>query len=678
MNMTRYRLAIDVGGTFIDFLLFDAHTGTLRMEKVLTTTRRDQAFFDGLDRLGVPLAEVASITHGSTIVLNAILQENGARVGLITTQGFRDVLELGRGNRAEIYNFMYKPPTPLVPRYLRHEVPERITHRGGVLRPLDEVAAQRVLLQLKSQGVDSVAICFLHAYANDVHERRMVDLCREHFPQAFVSCSSEIVREWREFERTSTTVLNAYTQPRLAAYLSALTQGLQQRGYGGTFCVMQSSGGVLTSAVAQRVPIRTIQSGPAGGVIGTIALGAQLGLPNLIAADVGGTSFDVALILNGQPAQRHEVKINRRPVLQPTLDIVSIGAGGGSIAWLDEGGGLRVGPHSAESDPGPVCFAKGGQRATVTDAQLVLGWLDAERYLGGRMRLDVSAAAHAIEIQIAQPLRLTLIEAARGIVQLANANMANAIRHVTVERGHDPRDFSLVCFGGGGGLFAGSLLTELEHARAIVPLYPAAFSAWGLLNADYREDVTYTGVHALANLSPAQLGNFFEPLIVDVMDRLRQMGVSDDNILIERFAELRYAGQEHPLRVPVLAADLTGFDLAQLRQRFDDAHEQAHAHALPQAAVELVHIHVSGLGKTPKPVLPELAVGLDKNNQRVERSVCFDGHTVVACPVYQRESLGTGATLHGPAIVEEWSSTVLVWPGQTLQVDSFGNLLIHA
>jgi N-methylhydantoinase A len=508
----------------------------------------------------------------------------------------------------------------------------------------------------------------------------MAEIVAELFPEAQVSISSDIVREWREFERTSTTVLNVYTKPQMAAYLSALDRGLQVRGYRGSFNIMQSSGGMTSSTMAQHAPIRTMQSGPAGGVIGAAALGARLNLPNLVSADVGGTTFDVALIVDGRSLEKSSAPVNRRPVLQPTLDIVSIGAGGGSIAWLDREGGLRVGPHSAQAVPGPACFGLGGQEPTITDAQVVLGYLDPDFYLGRRMRLDQAAAERAINDKIAQPLGLSLRAAAQGMVHLTQMNMVYAIRNITIERGHDPRDFGLVCFGGGGGMFAGALLQELELSQAIIPANPATFSAWGLLNANFREDLSRTLVMPLAELSPAGLSERLATMEGEARAKSAAHQIDPETLVIECFADLRYQGQEHSVTIPIQPDDLSGSSLAGLRARFDAYHEKAYAHALPEYAVEFVHLRLSALGLTLKPGIPKLPLPdhATAEAQKGRRPAYFAGFEAsFDCPVYDRDRLGPGHHLAGPAIVEEWSSTSLVPPGQQLTVDPYGNLILR-
>ena len=678
--MSGTHLAIDVGGTFIDFVHFDPETQRLKVEKIPSSGTLETRFFEGIDALNISLKSLDTIIHGSTQVVNTIVQENGAKVGLITTKGFRDVLELGRGNRPEVYNLFYKPAPPLVPRYLRFEVTERLDFRGSVLESLDEGEFEQSLRALQTEGVEGVAICFLHAYANPVHEQQAAELCRALAPELQVCVSSDIVREFREFERTSTTVLNAYTQPRMSAYLKGLECGLKDRAYRGSFAVMQSSGGMTSSQVAAEAPIRTVQSGPAGGVIGAAALGRQLGIENLVAADVGGTTFDVALVTNGALLERTQTTYNGRPVLQPTIDIVSVGAGGGSLAYVDAEGGLRVGPQSAGADPGPACFGLGGERTTVTDAQLVLGYLNPESYLGERMKLDVKAAKCAVQNDVATPLGLSLEDAAAGILHLANMNMSYAVRQVTLERGHDPRDFSLVSYGGGGGLFAGALLRELELKRVIVPRHPATFSAYGLLNANYREDVSRTFVKALAEVLPGELAERFEGLEQEARDWFENQGLNSSDLNLERFAELRYLGQEHTLKIPFEDSDLSGEDLADLRERFDGYYEQAYAHALKDHGLEFVGLRLSASLESFKPIMVELAI----SSSPVEKAVKRQQEVFVAsekqwfeCPVYAREKLQAGHQLKGPALVEEWNSTVLVLPGQGLNVDAYGNLILE-
>ena len=683
--MSGQRLAIDVGGTFTDLVLLDESSGEISIEKEPSEIGEiTDHLFRGMERLGIELEELAMIIHGSTVAINTILQERGARIGVLTTEGFRDVLELGRGNRPEVYNLLYKPPKPLVPRYLRAEVPERTSARGEIVRELDESATREAIGLLLERGVDGIAICLLNSYANAGHEERVRELVREISPETAVSISSEITGEWREFERTSTVALNTYVMPRMRAYVGELEERLAGARFSGTLNIIQSTGGMVSASEASSVPIRTLESGPAGGVIGAVALGRAIGEEQLIAADVGGTSFDVGLILDGRPFEESQTVVERRPVLVPTIDIVSVGAGGGSIAWIDDAGGFRVGPLSAEADPGPVCFGKGGTEPTVTDAHVVLGRINPDNFLGHRMELDVDGARAAITEKVAEPLGLSLEEAAHGITHLADTNMIHAIRRVTVERGHDPRELSLLCYGGGGGLFAAPLAAELQIRRAIVPRNPAVFSAWGILNSDYREDKVLTKVAPLADLEPTTIHGGFEELAAHCRAKFETSRLSADEAVLLRYVDMRYEGQEHTVKVPLPEASVSGDGevaeqgLDALVKRFDDLHHRAYGHSTPGHPTELVNLRLTMILPAAKPVLKEAATdGTAADARTGERSVYFEAAGGWApCAIYDRNRLPAGATIEAPAIVEEWNSTTVLPPGQRLEVDRYGNLLI--
>ena len=553
------RAAVDVGGTFIDLVMVDERTGDVTIEKQASTPDRlAEEIVDGMGRLPAPIAGIGRLFHGSTVVVNAILQERGAKVGLITTGGFRDVLELGRGNRPDIYDWLVTPPDPLVPRHLRREVGERTAADGTEIAPLDLHEVDREVDELVAWGVEAVAICFLHAYADPTHEVAAARRIRERHPDLSVSVSAEVAPEWREFERTSTAVLNAFVQPLFSRYLETLRERLRDHGYERPIAVMQSNGGVIEAARASALPVRTLQSGPAGGVIGARALAGELGLPNVICTDVGGTSYEVALIQGGEIVERPESEIGRRPVLAPFIDIASIGAGGGSVAFLDDAGSLRVGPRSAGARPGPACFGFGGVEPTVTDCQLVLGRLDPERFLGSRMRLDAEAARRAVAERIATPLGLDPVEAAAGVVTILESNMSNAIHAMTVERGVDPRAFTLLAYGGAGGFFAATTAEELEIPAVIVPRGPAVFSAWGLLCSDYREDASRTRVQALERLAVPRIVEDLRELRRKVVTELVSHGFAEGQIGVDHRLDLRFEGQEHTIGVPVEGGWLDG------------------------------------------------------------------------------------------------------------------------
>jgi N-methylhydantoinase A len=672
------RLAIDVGGTFIDFVCQD-DGGRVRTEKIRTAGDLSERLIEGIAALEIDISGLKMIVHGSTMVINSIVQERGAQVGLITTKGFRDVLELGRGNRAEIYNLFYKPAPSLVPRFRRTEVRERLAANGAVIEPLDENDVREQARTLVADGVDSVAICFLHAYANPEHEQRAARIVLEAFPDLFVSISSDIVRERREFERTSTTVLNSFTQPKMSRYLADLRTRLSAGGYKGALTVMQSTGGITTTEIARAVPIRAVQSGPAGGVIGARRLSALIGEKNFVVADLGGTTFDVSLITEGEYLERSEVTINRRPIMQPSIDIVSIGAGGGSIVSLDAEKGLKVGPESAQADPGPICYDFGGTEVTLTDALMVLGYFDPDTYLGNRMALNIPAARKAIQEQIGTPLDLGMDEAAAGIVRLATMNMADAIRRITIERGYDPREFSMLCIGGGSGLFAGGLIDELGFKSVTVPPNPAVFSAWGLLNADYREDLSQSFVCALDEAALGPLVAAFAALEAQARQAIATMSV--DNVRIERFCEMRYAGQAHTVRIAVSESDLARAQdgVAKIRLRFSEAYGRIYSHVLHDNPLEITTLRLAAIGETLKPTLPPLQSTAPAQSSRTgtRRIVIGQPPRQTEFAVHERAKLRAADRIAGPAIIEEWNATIVALPGQAVTVDGYGNLLLE-
>ena len=671
------RLAVDVGGTFTDFVLLDDDTGEVRIEKVPSGAEDPGSrILQGIELLGMQPGMLSTIVHGATVAINAMIQGRGAKVGLITTEGFRDVLELGRGNRAEMYNLYYDQPKPLVPRYLRVEAPERINFKGEVLSSLDEEATRKAVGRLKENGVQAIAVCLIHAYANPLHELKVREIIAQEYPGALVSLSHEVAGQWYEYERTSTVVVNSYLVPTIDRYLGGIDEQLRASGFDGRLSIMQSTGGVMTVNEARANPVRTLQSGPAGGIIGCARLAAALGLTNVICGDVGGTSFDVGLILDGRPVHTSQTQVDRRPLLTPTIDINSIGAGGGSIAWLDKVGALHVGPQSAEAEPGPACYGKGGTEPTVTDAQVVLGRINPHNFLGNRMPLDVEAASRSIKARIADPLGMSVVDAAAGIAHLADMNMTYAIRKLTVERGYDPRDFALFCYGGAGGLEVGALMRELEIPTGIVPHYPANFSAWGLLNTDLEHHVVRTLVKGLEEAPAAVLGEIFKELESSCVQALLGMGAVRSAISLTRSCDMRYAGQEHTINVSLGR----GFDKKEIKRQFDQLHDKHYAHSSPEHPAEMINYRVGGVGQLSKPAIKLLGKGLDAAKALTgEREVWFtEGGGYSPTKIYEREKLAAGMTIEGPAIVEEWTSTTVVHPGQRLETDSYGNLVLRS
>jgi N-methylhydantoinase A len=674
----RYRLAIDVGGTFIDFVLLNEQSGVTVIEKQPSTAGSlVSELLAGVARLPVPLEQIGRIFHGTTAGINSLVQNRGARVGLITTAGFRDVLALGRGRRPHVYDAVYQPPPPLIPRHLRREVEGRLGAGGAEVTPLDLGAVELEADELASAGVEAIAVCFLHAYASPEHEQAAAAAIRKRHPGLAVSASHELTTEWREFERTSTTVLNASIQPLLSSYLDELRAGLASGGFRGSLAIMQSNGGVMSASAATRRPIRTLLSGPAGGVIGAHVLAGQLDLPNVICADVGGTTYDVAVIENGEILEATESEISGRPIIGSSIDIVSIGAGGGSIAWIDETGAVQVGPQSAGATPGPACYGAGGTEPTVTDCQLLLGWLDADTFLGARMHLDTPAAERALGERIARPTGIGLIEAAHGVLRIAETNMTYAIRSLTVERGLDPREFALCSYGGGGGLFAASVARELDIPKVLIPRAAANFSAAGIMISDYRDDTSATRILSLDAGAVTSVVASLRELAGRASGELNDFGFADDEIELMYRADLRFAGQDDAITVVVERAWLEdeGALVGGLRRRFEDQHRQLYGYALADAPLEVVNCRCRGVGRVHHPTSSWPAGGGDTGPASTRR-VYFSPSVPVETQVFDRDALSPGTPIHGPAIVEEWTTTVLVPPGWAVEADPRGHLVL--
>ena len=687
----RLRVATDIGGTFTDLVWIDEQTGELGISKASTTPHDlAQGVLDTVAGAGVSLAAVSEFVHGTTVVINALTERNGARTALVTTAGFRDVLEIGRGNRPDMYNLVSRKPEPFVPRRHRFEVRERVDRHGTVLTPLqlDDVAP--VAEACRAAGIEAVAVCFLHGYAHPAHERAVGARLAELLPGVPVTLSSDVTREWREYERSSTAVLNAYVQPRVERYLDELQQRLAAGGLARPLHLMQSSAGTASLAAARARPITMVESGPAGGIVGAARIGVRIGEPNVIYLDIGGTTAKCSLILDGQVATTTEYRIDWRPdfagypVMVPVVDIVEIGAGGGSIAWVDAGGSIRVGPQSAGADPGPACYERGGTRPTVTDAKLVAGVLDAEYFLGGALTVSRAAAERALA-ELGAPLGLSPAALANGIIRLVNANMINALKLVSVRRGHDPRDFVLVVGGGGGAMHAAALGAELQVRAVVVPPHSGVFSAWGMSMTAPRFDVVQTRIARLGatGATAADLTALFEALEAEAAAAVVDEGIAPRVVACERAADMRYVGQEHAVRVPV-APGPGPVDLAAIERDFHAAHLQKYTFELQGDPVEIVTYHVTAFG--PAPAEPASAAAPDPAGApspsavpqpKSRRPVDFDVDGVHDTPVYERSALTPGAVLAGPLVVEEPTTTTLVHPGQTLTADAFGNLVIR-
>jgi N-methylhydantoinase A len=670
--MSRHRVAIDIGGTFTDLVSFDQLTGSVRHAKISTTPGDlARAIVEVLDRATEDTRDVEFFVHGTTAGLNAFLERRGAPVGLITTRGFRDVYEIGRANRPDMYNLHYRKPTPLVPRRHIYEVPERILFDGSVEEPLDETALIEIVKKIRGNGIDTVAVCFLHSYVNPEHELRAASLIREFAPELHVSLSHRIAREWREYERTSTTVINAYVAPIIDAYLTDLETRLKDR-MGVPLHVMQSNGGIMTSEVARDKPFQTLFSGPVGGAVGVATVGRSLGIRNLIGIDMGGTSFDVSLVTDGALEQATQLSLEGHPILTPMVKIHTIGAGGGSLVWL-EGGGLRVGPRSAGAVPGPVCYSRGGEQPTVTDANVVLGRIDPQNFLGGEMRLDADAA-HAALQRVGSDLGLDAETLAEGVCRIANARMAEAIRSITVDQGIDPREFALLAFGGAGPLHAVFLAEELEIKRVIVPPAPGTFSAGGMLQTNIQHNVAQTLYRRADDDIASDVCATFEALEKQARTILQHDGVAMENMRMLYSAEMRYVGQEYAVQVAFPNNEFDAEALKQMPDLFHTAHNTRYGHSNPAEVVEYVNLRITATGIIDKPAPGRYEMVRDSETPSFKlRNVVFNGE-LHQTRVYDRALLQHGHSVEGPAIVEEPSATTVIPPGHRLNVDEFNNL----
>ncbi|MCC6187544.1 MAG: hydantoinase/oxoprolinase family protein [Anaerolineales bacterium] len=683
-----YRVGIDIGGTFTDGAVVgpggaidifkDRSTPSDPSRGVFNVLRKAAAHY------GLPprdfLGQTELLVLGTTVATNTMLQHRGAATGLITTSGFRDSLELRRGFKPDIWDLAPQRPPVIVPRYRRLGVQQRMDYQGQVLTPLDEDDARRVIRQLRAGGVESIAICLLFSYVNDAHEQRLKEMIAEEFPDVYVAVSSEVLRQVREYERTSTTVVNAYVGPAVKRYLADLRRGLGADGLNNEFLVMQSNGGMMTIAFASQHAVNAVLSGPSAGAIGGLFWARTLDEPNLIVVDMGGTSFDVTLLNAGHYEMTTEGEVGGYRVALPMIDIHTIGAGGGSIASLDDGGLLRVGPQSAGAMPGPACYGQGGLEPTVTDANLLLGYLSADYFLGGQIQLDLEAATQAVKTRIADPLKLDVVEAAHGIYKLTNANMADAIRVMSIQKGHDPRSFAMIAAGGAGPAHAARLAQSVDLPRVIVPKAASVFCALGMLESDLKHDYVYTFWDFLSKIDLQRLNSEFERLEAEGRTALLAEGTAPEAIRIERSMDMRYAGQHHEVTVPVPTHHLTAADVPEIARRFHEAHQRLFMYHEPNAEIETANVRLMAIGEVAKPELSRLrADGADACVARKGvRPVYFEENDGFAeTPVYDGAQLRPGMCFVGPAIIEDITTTTVLIPDWKCSVDVFGNLILE-
>ena len=677
------KIGIDVGGTFTDFLLMQAQGRTWVHKELSTPSDPSLAVMQGLAALAglraMPferfVRDIDLIVHGTTVTTNAVLTGNAARTGLLATRGFRDALEMRRGVREEMYDNRYHPPPPIVPRSLRLPVTERVDAGGNIVTPLHEADVAAALERFRAEGIEALAICFLHAHANRQNEEAAARLAREALPEAYVSASHEVLPQVRFYERTSTTVLNAGVGPILSRYLRNLTQKLQAARYRGGLLIMQSNGGVASPSRVSRLAAMTLLSGPAAAP----AAGLALGYKDFISVDMGGTSFDAALVRGGQPAVTTSGSVNRYALALPSMEINTIGAGGGSIAWIDDGGLLRMGPQSAGADPGPACYGRGGTAPTCTDANLVLGYLSADYFAGGRMKLNLEASKTVIRERIARRLGMDMVEAAHGMVQVINVNMASAIREISVQKGYDPREFPLICAGGAGPIHGAAIAAELGIRRIVVPRDASIFCAAGMLRTDLKHDY----VRSLAQVLPQGRDSRVRALLAE-MERearatLKAEGIAAGAQRLRTSMDLRYLGQYHEVNVDVPSRLLKDSGWKAIANLFHGRHDALYGYALREEGtpVELLNLRLSAIGVTRKPALErELRRSASCVHALKGRRSIYVGERFAKVPVYDGDRLGHGNRLAGPAIIESVNTTIVAPRGWSAQYDALGNCVL--
>ena len=681
------RVATDVGGTFTDLVCFefDKTTGSskVRIAKSATTPPDyETGLMNVIQKAEIDLAKVNFLAHGTTVVINALTERKGVKVGLITTEGFRDTLEIARGNRPDFFNLHYEKPPPFVPRYLRQELPGRMTYKGEEMRPLNLDGLEDILNAFKKEGVEAIAISYLHSYANPLHEQVTEAEVRKLWPEVRVVSSHSIAREWREYERTNTAVLSAYVQPVAEGYLKRLDKKLKAHGFAGSPYVMQSNCGVDTLEAISKTPITMIESGPSSGIWGAAELGKLLGDPNVLALDIGGTTAKCSLIENGniKIVTDYWIEKSRKssgyPVMVPVVDLVEIGNGGGSIAWVDDYGKLHVGPQSAGAIPGPAGYGKGGMDATTTDANLLLGRINKDYFCGGEIEADMENVEKTVGA-VGKKLGVDAQEAARGIVRIANNNMVNALKLVSLNRGFDPRDFTLVAFGGGGGMHAVSLAQELGVSKIVIPVNASVFSAWGMTMSDLRRDYIVTCLTDLNEDAADRIEATFKEAEQNAIDQFARENVTPGEISFTRFAKFRYQNQEHTTEVE-LDGEVTTNKISAIVDNFKRVYEREYTYRL-DAPVEMVGIHLVAVAEVGKLSLPRGKVaGKDITSAiKSTRTVDYALEGIHATTIYDGSKLEPGMAFEGPAIIEEEGTTTVVHPGNKASVDEYGNYVIN-
>lgn len=696
-----FRIGCDIGGTFTDVVLFDEGTGEITLVKIPTTPRKPEigaasCIKRAIDRVDVDPQDITFVCHATTVATNAIIGQVGlelSKTGFITTKGFRDLVEIGRQIRPNPYDFFTQKPRVLVPRYLRKEVTERIGYDGKVIQELDEEEARRAVQELKDEKVDSIAVCTLFSFLNPVHEKRIGEIIKEEYPEVSISLSHEILPEFREYERASTTIINAFLYKIVDRYIRSLEEKLRGIGVAAELLLMQSMGRMMTAEMARRMPVTITESGPAAGAIAAAFIGRLIGYRDLVSFDMGGTTTKVCLIEKGEPKVSTEYEVGSFahggrmvrgsgwPIKVPVTDLVEIGAGGGSMAWIDPGGALRVGPQSAGADPGPVCYNLGGTKPTITDAYVVLGIINPDYFIGGEMKIYPDLAEKSIQEQIAEPLHMDLVDAAYGIARVANSNMIRAVRIVTVERGYDPRDLAIMAFGGAGPMVIGEIADELDFQTVIVPEAPGLFSAYGLLVTNLGHDYVLTRIIKTDEIDPKDLNQAYQRMEERGIGDLTKEGIPRERMVISRSADMRYVGQSYELNVPVPLGEITADIIGEIEKGFHQAHGRRYGYFVEGEPVEFVNLRVSAVG-----LVPPLKLRKDKEKGRAEnppealkgyRRVYFAKYKdYIRCPIFDKYKLRPGDIVKGPAIIEQVDTTTVLQPDHKAKIDGYRQILI--
>lgn len=682
----RYMVGVDVGGTFTDITLVDSYCGTINNHKVPSTPDDpSRAIMTGvvqiLEMNEIPVSEVRYLAHGTTVATNALIERKGAKTGLLVTDGFRDLLEIGRQTRPSLYDLFKEKPEPVIPGHLRLEVEERLNANGEVHKAFNHGSLINSINKLKDEGVQSIAVCFLFSYLNPDHEKLAVEEIRNIFPEAYVSASHQVVPEFREYSRLSTTAINAYLGPVMRTYMENFQNSVKEVGIPVDPYITQSNGGIISIQESVSNPVRTAVSGPAAGVVAAKNLAELTGYKNMITFDMGGTSADFSLIEDGEPKVSMDREIEGFPARIPMLDIYACGAGGGSIAYLDNGGALKVGPESAGSFPGPAAYGRGGTRPTVTDANVILGRLNPDGILGGRMKLDVDASKQAMKEHICEQTNLTVNEASMGVLSVVNANMARAIRLISVEKGYDPREFTLVSFGGAGGLHCGALARELNIPRVLIPPSPGTFCSLGLLVTDIRSDYVRSSLQVAAKESMYIIRQLFAEMNQEGTAMLEKENVEAENRRFVYGIDMRFKGQNYEITIPVEYTDLLEDSVEEIIEQFHEQHERIYGYSNKNGLVEFVNYRLTALGELPKAILEKSEEQVGRKLQPASfREVYFSevdqpGYYFTA--IFNRDDFVPGDQMEGPAIIQQMDTTILILPGQTMMVDPYRNLLIN-